>query len=456
MGFSQALSGVNAAAQQLNVIGNNISNSQTKGFKSGSVQFADVFANSAVGLGTRVSGVLQDFSTGSLDATGRNLDIAISGDGFLRFQQAGEVGYSRNGQLTMTADGFLENAQGAQLMGYGLADATDVNSGVVVGGQPQVLNIPAGDMQARATGTTGTGINVQLNLDATTVADDTSTATLYTSLQGKTNEDTAQQATIDYNYSTNLSVFDSQGAQHNATLYFQKSAGADNSWTARTALDGVLTDQTLAVTFTEDGKLNGIGSADNADYTAAQAANAATAAESAAATNDPATAGFTWPTLSFDANELGGAVTPITTTFNMAGSTQFSNDSTVKSLAQDGYASGALVGISFADDGSVVGNYANEKTVNLGQIALATFRNPEGLSPSGDNLFTATATSGDELLGVAGTGTLGSIKSETLEASNVDLTKELVNLIIAQRTYQANTNSIRTQSEVMDQVAQLR
>ncbi|WP_110691852.1 flagellar hook protein FlgE [Salinicola halophyticus] len=430
MGFSQALSGVNAASQQLDVIGNNISNSQTKGFKSGSVQFSDVFANSAVGLGTRVSGVLQDFGTGSLEATGRNLDVAISGDGFLRFQQEGEVGYSRNGQLTMTADGYLENAQGARLMGYGLADAGDVNSGVVVGGQPQVLNIPASDMPASATGATGTGINIQLNLDASTVADESSTAVLYNSLAAKTAEDTTEQTTVPYNYSTSFTVYDSQGEQHNSTLYFQKTD--DNAWSARTALDGVVTDQEFPVTFDNDGKLATIDGAD--------------------ATANP----VDWPTLAFGANELGNGVDPVNATFNMAGSTQFSNDSTVKSLAQDGYGSGALVGISFADDGSVVGSYANEKTVNLGQIALATFRNPEGLSPSGGNLFAATATSGNELLGTAGTGTLGSIESETLEASNVDLTQELVNLIIAQRNYQANTNSIRTQSEVMDQVAQLR
>ncbi|NRB55355.1 MAG: flagellar hook protein FlgE [Salinicola sp.] len=430
MGFSQALSGVNAASQQLDVIGNNISNSQTKGFKSGSVQFSDVFANSAVGLGTRVSGVLQDFSTGSLESTGRNLDIAISGDGFLRFQQEGEVGYSRNGQLTLTADGFLENAQGARLMGYGLADAADVNSGVVVGGQPQVLNVPAADMPASATGATGTGINIQLNLDATTVADDSSTAVLYDNLAAKTAEDNTQQTSVAYNYSTSFTVYDSQGAQHNATLYFQKTG--DNAWSARTALDGVLTDQTLTATFDSAGKLATIDGED--------------------ATANP----VTWPNLAFTNDELGDGVDPISATFNMAGSTQFSNDSTVKSLAQDGYASGALVGVSFADDGSVVGSYSNEKTVNLGQIALATFRNPEGLSPSGGNLFAATATSGNELLGTAGTGTLGSIEAETLEASNVDLTTELVNLIIAQRNYQANTNSIRTQSEVMDQVAQLR
>ncbi|CAO1664445.1 flagellar hook protein FlgE [Salinicola sp. NYA28a] len=442
MGFSQALSGVNAASQQLDVIGNNISNSQTKGFKSGSVQFSDVFANSAVGLGTRVSGILQDFSSGSLEATGRNLDIAIAGDGFLRFQQEGQVGYSRNGQLTMTADGYLENAQGARLMGYGLADATDVNSGVVTGGQPGVLNIPAADMPASATGATGTGIEVLLNLDSATVADDTSTATLYNDLTAKNAENTAQQTGVAYNYSTSFTVYDSQGAQHNATLYFQKTG--ENTWDARTALDGVLTSTTpaLQLVFDTSGKWSQITGADGT---------------TANATDNP----VTWPDLTFTAaddgsGQLGGGVETITTTFNMAGSTQFAGDSTVKSLAQDGYAAGALVGISFADDGTIVGNYANEKTVDLGQIALATFRNPEGLTPSGDNLFAATAASGNELLGIAGTGTLGSIESETLEASNVDLTQELVNLIIAQRNYQANTNSIRTQSEVMDQIAQLR
>ncbi|WP_110687260.1 flagellar hook protein FlgE [Salinicola aestuarinus] len=430
MGFSQALSGVNAAAQQLDVIGNNISNSQTKGFKSGSVQFSDVFANSAVGLGTRVNGVLQDFTTGSLESTGRNLDIAISGEGFLRFSQEGEVGYSRNGQLTMTSDGFLENAQGARLMGYGLADATDVTSGVVVGGQPRVLNVPAADMPASATGASGVGVSMQLNLNASETVGETTNAVLYNNLDAKLAEDTTQQTSVAYNYSTSFSVYDSQGGQHNATLYFEKVGS--NDWSARTALDGVLTNQELDVTFDTNGKL---ATVDGEDVTA----------------NPP-----TWPTLSFGADQLGDEVNPVNAQFSLAGSTQFANDSTVKSLAQDGYASGALIGISFADDGSVVGSYANEKTVNLGQVALATFRNPEGLSPSGGNLFSATATSGNELLGTAGTGVLGGIEAETLEASNVDLTTELVNLIIAQRNYQANTNSIRTQSEVMDQVAQLR
>ncbi len=142
--------------------------------------------------------------------------------------------------------------------------------------------------------------------------------------------------------------------------------------------------------------------------------------------------------------------------FTLAGTTQFANDSTQNSLIQDGYTSGTLVGITIADDGTIMRNYTNEKSVAAGQIALANFRNPEGLKAAGDNMWAATAESGAEVVGTAGVGQFGTIESGTLEASNVDLTKELVDLIIAQRNYQANTNSIRTQSEVMDQIAQLR
>ncbi len=132
MGFSQALSGVNAASQQLDTIGNNIANSQTKGFKSSSVQFADVYAGSKIGLGTKVSGVLQDFSNGTLETTGRNLDVGISGDGFMRFTQGNEVGYSRNGQLTMTTDGYLANAQGALLTGYNVSNFNSLDTTATV------------------------------------------------------------------------------------------------------------------------------------------------------------------------------------------------------------------------------------------------------------------------------------------------------------------------------------
>ncbi len=170
MSFSQALSGLNAQREKLGAIGNNIANSQTVGFKSSSVQFADVYAQSRIGLGVRTSAVLQDFSQGNVESSSRNMDLAISGEGFFRFQQPnGEVGYSRNGQLTMTAGGDLGNAQGARIMGYGLSDANDAFSTVVQGGAPVPLNVPADDMPAQATGRgngENPGVQATYNLDA--------------------------------------------------------------------------------------------------------------------------------------------------------------------------------------------------------------------------------------------------------------------------------------------------
>lgn len=414
MGFSQALSGVNAASQQLDVVGNNIANSQTSGFKSSSVQFADVFANSQVGLGTRVAGVLQDFSNGNLETTGRNLDLAISGTGFFRFEQDGQVGYSRNGQLTMTADGDLVNAQGAKIMGYGLSNGPF--SAVVPGGQPVPLNIPADDMPAQATGTE-TGVRAVYNLDQAT--DETDPAALNT-----VNLDDGAGGTVpvDYHYSNSFTVYDSLGNQRNATMYFEKTA-TPNEWNAKIAMDGVYTNANdFALTFDSNGQLS-----------------------SAAEQN-----------ITFTTAQLGGDPADLNFTLDLKGTTQFANDSTQNSLVQDGYSSGSLIGISIADDGTVMRNYTNEKSVSAGQIVLANFRNAEGLKASGDNMWAATANSGAEVIGTAGVGQFGSVESETLESSNVDLTSELVNLIIAQRNYQANTNSIRTQSEVMDQIAQLR
>ncbi|MBZ9556996.1 MULTISPECIES: flagellar hook protein FlgE [unclassified Modicisalibacter] len=414
MGFSQALSGVNAASQQLDVVGNNIANSQTSGFKSSSVQFADVFANSQIGLGTRVSGVLQDFSNGNLETTGRNLDLAISGTGFFRFEQNGQVGYSRNGQLTMTAEGDLVNAQGAKIMGYGLSAGPF--SAVVPGGQPVPLNIPADDMPAQATGTE-TGVQASYNLDQST---DETDATA----RNTVNLDDGNPGgfDVDYHYSNSFTVYDSLGNQRNTTMYFEKTANP-NEWNVKVGLDGVYDSANdFTLTFDNDGQLS-----------------------SAAEQN-----------ITFTTAQLGGDPADLNFTLDLKGTTQFANDSTQNSLVQDGYSSGSLIGISIADDGTVMRNYTNEKSVSAGQIVLANFRNPEGLKASGDNMWAATSGSGAEVVGTAGVGQFGSVEAETLESSNVDLTSELVNLIIAQRNYQANTNSIRTQSEVMDQIAQLR
>ncbi|WP_250459710.1 flagellar hook protein FlgE [Microbulbifer litoralis] len=396
MGFSQALSGLNAAATNLDVVGNNIANSQTVGFKGSSVQFADVYTGALAGQGTRVAAVLQDFSNGTLESTGRNMDLGINGSGFFRFTQNDEVVYSRNGQLTLTSEGYLENAQGARLTGF--------PAGVGTGGQPEVLQVPAGAMNASAT----TGVEASFNLDATVDPIDRA-ATPFDTADGDS-----------YSYANTGTVYDSLGVQHTMTSYFTKTG--DNTWEVRVAVDGVEdTANSGELVFNNNGTLDEAAS--------------------------------TFPTYSFTP---GGGADQLDFAMEFDGTTQFGNDFALDSLTQNGYSAGALVGVSFDEAGNIVGNYANEQTQVLGTIALANFRNPEGLQSQGDNAWVETGSSGQPLLGLAGNGQFGSLESGAVEVSNVDLTRELVDLIVAQRNYQANTQTIKVQDEVLQSAVNLR
>lgn len=423
MGFSQALSGLNSAASSLDVLGNNIANSQTVGYKGASAKFADVFAG-ATGLGTRVSAVLQNFEAGNIESSSRNLDLAVSGEGFFRFEQAGEVVYSRNGQLSLTPDGYLENAQGARVMGYGLNAAGAVQTG----GQPQVLNVPSDEMPASAT----TQVATTFNLDARSNDQDLNQTTLQTG-----NPAPDDTAVVDYHFSNNFTAYDSLGNPRNISVYYEKSGA--NSWTARMAMDGqALMDgaatpapEEFTLAFDENGQLD--------------TAASDTDAEGVIQDVEFASADF-----------LGGEAADLQFDMSVAGSTQFGNSSTTSSLTQDGYTSGALVGISIQDDGTIVRNYANEQSRPAGQIALSYFRNPEGLRPEGDNAWSATNDSGQELLGEPGTGVLGSVESGAIETSNVDMAKQLVDMIVTQRAYQANSQTIKTQDEVLQSAINLR
>lgn len=221
MSFSQALSGLSAQQQKLGAVGNNIANSQTVGFKSSNVQFADVYAESRIGLGVRTSTVLQNFSQGNVESTNRNMDLAIAGEGFFRFQQPnGEVGYSRNGQLTMTADGRLVNAQGAQIMGY----AANADGVVQAGGDVNPLRVESGDLPASAT----TELNVSLNLDS---GEGELVAPTEAEILAGLDAD-------DYSYSTNATVYDSQGNARNLTYYFTKTDAAANQWDVSLRMSG--------------------------------------------------------------------------------------------------------------------------------------------------------------------------------------------------------------------------
>lgn len=403
MGFSQALSGLNAAATNLDVIGNNIANSQTVGFKGSRTQFADVFASSQVGLGTRVAAIIQDFSTGTLETTGRAMDLAIDGDGFFRMLQNDQVVYARNGQLNVNAEGYIVNAQGAVLTGY--------PAGVQSGGSLEALRVPSAALQANAT----TSVEATLNLDGRVDAIDT---TLHPF--NAADPDT-------YNYANNVTLYDSQGNAHNATMYFTKVAAdpaatppvGPNTWEMRMAVGGAVEGPHTMV-FDTNGINTSIG-----DFN------------------------FT-----FDPNP--GAVAQINLSINLDDTTQFGDDFDLKAATQDGYASGALVGIAIDKEGRIIGNYSNEQSQELGTIALARFSNMEGLKPAGDNAWVETTESGQALLGSPGAGQFGRIESGTVETSNVELTKQLVDLIIAQRTYQANSQTIKVQDEVLQNAVNLR
>lgn len=395
MGFSQALSGLNAASKNLDVMGNNIANSQTIGYKSASMQFADVYAGAKVGLGVSVAGVQQNFKDGNLEATGRNLDLAISGGGFLRFDMGEQIVYARNGQLTMTPDGYLENAQGGRLTGYPGAAGN--------GGQLQQLNISAAGLPAKAT----SEIKATLNLDATLPSLDPAA---FDPLKSST-----------YSYANGATVFDSQGTPQTLTLYFIKTD--NNAWDIKisraTEAGQEFSGDELQLSFDSNGLL--------------------------AEGYEPGTINFA---LTNGANDMSFKL-------NVTGSTQFANEFELGSLNQDGYTSGSLVGISVDKKGQVIGNYSNERTQVLGTIGMANFRNPEGLTPVGGG-WVETSDSGQALIGEAGTGLFGDIEAGVVETSNVDLTKELVALIIAQRNFQANAQTIKLQDEVLQQAVSLR
>ncbi|WP_312210765.1 flagellar hook protein FlgE [Pseudescherichia sp.] len=401
MAFSQAVSGLNAAATNLDVIGNNIANSATYGFKSGTASFADMFAGSKVGLGVKVAGITQDFTDGTTTNTGRGLDVAISQSGFFRLVDSnGSVFYSRNGQFKLDENRNIVNMQGLQLTGFPAAGTPPT---IQQGANPTAISIPNTLMSAKTTTTAAMQINLNSTDAAPTVAFD------------PTNADS-------YNKKGSVTVFDSQGNSHDMNVYFVKS-GTSNTWDVYTQDSSVANSAaTLSTTlgFSETGALTSGGTA-----------NVTTATIPGA---DPA---------SFSLSFLN----------SMQQNTGANN---IVATSQNGYKPGDLVSYQINDDGTVVGNYSNEQTQLLGQIVLANFANNEGLASEGDNVWTATQSSGVALLGTAGNGNFGTLTNGALEASNTDLSKELVNMIVAQRNYQSNAQTIKTQDQILNTLVNLR
>lgn len=413
MSFQQGLSGLNAAARNLDVIGNNVANANTVGAKGSRAEFADVYATSLYGagmqyngIGVTVAAITQQFIQGDIATTNSALDMAINGRGFFRMANAGEITYTRNGQFQLDRDGYLVNAQGGRLTGYA-ADAT----GQVTVGVPGELRLQTGDVAPKAT----TSGSIRLNLDARAA-----------------NADPARPFSLadgsSYNGATSLAVYDSQGAEHTIAVYFRKAG--DNEWHAYLAADGQRIDADPAdpdvpvavFRFGSDGRLT-------------------TASDRALTVDVPVPVG------------VGGT---LSVPFDLSNITQFGSPFSVSELSQDGYAAGRLAGFSIASDGTVISRYTNGQTLAQGRVVLVNFTNPQGLQPLGGNQWAETAESGAPMTGSPGAGSLGAIQSGALEQSSVDLTAELVNMITAQRVYQANAQTIRTQDQVMQTVVNLR
>lgn len=402
MGFETALTGLNAASSDLNVISNNIANASTTGFKASRAEFADIFASTsstAIGNGVRLASVAQQFTQGSVSITQNNLDLAINGQGFFRLNDNGNIVYSRAGQFQVDNNGYMVNSSGQRLTAY-TADAAGNISGATGS-----VQLSSADIPPTATTTVTLGLNVDASQSVPTssfnVTDPTS-----------------------FNHSTSTSVYDSFGSSHLMSTYYVKTG--PSAWNAYTYVDGTnisngggVAGNPDAFVFGSDGKLSTI--------------------------NGTAVPPYTLTTGSFSPPN-GSA--PLTLTMNYGGLTQFGSGFSVNSLTQDGFTTGRVSGVDIGNTGVIFARYTNGQSKALGQVVLSNFANPQGLRQLGNTTWAETFNSGAALTGAPGSSSLGSLQSGALEQSNVDISQALVSMITAQRNYQANAQVISTANQI--------
>jgi len=405
MPFAIALSGLNAASSDLEVTANNVANVNTNGFKESRAQFAEVFAvgtqsvgATATGAGVRLSQVSQQFTQGNIDFTDNALDLAIGGEGFFVISDNGARSYTRAGAFGIDNQGYIVSADGARLQAYPSAGNGQFNTD-----NPSDLQLTIGANPPRATTTADFGLN--LPADAPVPVNPTF--------------DPADPSS--FNHTTSITVYDSLGAAHTATVYFIKDAAA-NTWNTQFEIDGSSVGGGSPIVFNNDGSLN------------------------SPANGQIALAPYTPST--------GAADIAVTVDFSTA--TQYGNAFGVNAIAQDGFTTGRLTGVNVDPQGVVFARFTNGQSTELGKLALANFANPQGLQQLGDTNWAESFQSGSALLGEAGTASFGNIQSGALEASNVDLTAQLVQMITAQRNFQANAQMIEAADAVTQTVINIR
>jgi len=428
MAFQQGLSGLASSARALDVISSNVANASTVGFKASNAVFADNFASAMtgamssiqIGAGGMVNTVRQNFAQGGLTTTSNPLDMAINGSGFFQIERTnGTTAYSRNGQFDLDKDGYIVTPLGEKLMGYQTRVGDTVS--LVGTGTPTPIYVPPQGLGAKAT----EEANIRANLDSSQAV--------------PANGTFSETDPASYNSMTSIRVYDSLGNEHQLSLYFVKLATPDNTWNVRTFLDGQALpfDPADTLTFTQNGLPR-------------QVLPPVPPATTGAA--DPAYANFTLDI----ASAVSTGAEDLNFTISLTGLTQRNAAFSVTELRQDGFPPGEIAGVSVTSDGIVQGRYSNGQTQNLGQVVLASFRNPNGLVSLGNNLWAETTESGQPAIGIPGSGLNGTLSSGQIEESNVDMSQELVQMIIQQRNYQANAKSITTQDQLLQTLINMR
>jgi len=405
MPFRLALSGLNAAQADLTVTANNIANTATVGFKGSRAEFAELFSVSpqgvssvAIGNGVRTANVSQQFTQGNIDFTENSLDLAISGQGFFILNDGGALAYTRAGAFQVDRDGYVVNSQNQRLQAYPPTGTGTFNTGALAD-----IRLVTGESAPSPT----TSVDVVLNLPSNATPPASSPF------------DPADLNS--YNRATSLTIYDSLGAAHTATLYFIKTPNL-NEWQTQLYIDGTAVGTPQTLQYSNTGAL----------------------------TNPPN------GQIAFPPYAPATGSEPMNLTFNFGQSTQYGSTFTVNAVSQDGYTTGRLIGIDIDSTGVVQARFTNGRSLALGQIAIANFQNPQGLQQLGDTNWAETFTSGQALRGQAGNSGFGLIQSGALEASNVDITEQLVNMITAQRNFQANAQMISTADAITQAIINIR
>ncbi len=440
MSFNAALSGLQAATVDLSVTSNNIANVATTGFKNSRTEFGDLFeispfgnTSTQVGSGVEVLSVSQQFDQGNLRFTDASLDMAISGQGFFITNKSltgSDISYTRAGQFRVDNTGTVTNSAGEYLLAFpvdanGNVTSTSLNTTV-----PIVLPATTGAPQAT------TEVEVGLNLDASTIAIDPA---LF--------DPTASNS---YSHATSTTVYDSLGTSHVMSYYFvhdlpgsaTNGANDPNQWIVATYLDGAEVD--IAGGTTVNHLNGGLPIAQDVGILSFNPDGTYNSSIPAALQNT--------------AIPLTTGASPLTVLHDFANNntTQFAASFSVSTLDPDGFTTGRLTGLDISEDGLLRATYSNGISTPMGQVAMADFANVQGLNAIGGSAWKETIDSGPVITGAAGTGRFGLIQSGALESSNVDLTQQLVNLITAQRNFQANARSIETSNSITDTIIQIR